>query len=580
MTTFKATVKKPRSDGFYTVYIRVTHQRKTSYIKTNKIIDPSHITSSGELTDPVVNEYCAIIIRQYTDKLNRVDATFWELKDVIEFLHKNDEETCFSDYARKFISKMESEGHERNAKNYKLAVNHLERYIGTTKIMFSILTTSVLTQWIDTLYKTSRAKEMYPTCIRQIFKKAIIELNDEERGILRIKYNPWLKIIIPKSDNTLKRAISAEACREFFNRPLPQSKMVSPLPELGRDIALLSLCMGGINTIDLYELKKKDYNNGIIGYKRAKTRHSRRDEAYMEIRIEPFIQDTFNKYLSTDQTDEYLFNFHSRYSNSDSFNANINMGIRRICQDMGMSKEEYYCFYTFRHTWATIAQNDCGANMYEVAFGMNHSHGFNITRGYVKIDFTPAWELNAKIIDFIFFSNKNSKQSLVRNFESPAEKMFRITKKMMIYGRAYFKGEVIAEVTDIGFDTVDDVISALANQLPNDMAMGFDLMAAETVFSLKGRYPDIRLIAVVPFRRQNCRWPSIEKERYQKIISQADRVIVLSEHYFKGCLLRRNDFMLEHSCGVIAFYDDKPYGGTFYTCREAVKKGMDIVNLY
>ena len=255
MTTFKATVKKPRSDGFYTVYIRVTHQRKTSYIKTNKIIDPAHITSSGELTDPVVNEYCAIIIRQYTDKLNRVDATFWELKDVIEFLHKNDEETCFSDYARKFISKMESEGHERNAKNYKLAVNHLERYIGTTKIMFSILTTSVLTQWIDTLYKTSRAKEMYPTCIRQIFKKAIIELNDEERGILRIKYNPWLKIIIPKSDNTLKRAISAEACREFFNRPLPQSKMVSPLPELGRDIALLSLCMGGINTIDLYELK-------------------------------------------------------------------------------------------------------------------------------------------------------------------------------------------------------------------------------------------------------------------------------------------------------------------------------------
>ena len=107
------------------------------------------------------------------------------------------------------------------------------------------------------------------------------------------------------------------------------------------------------------------------------------------------------------------------------------------------------------------------------------------------------------------------------------------------------------------------------------MAMGFDLMAAET-----GRYPDIRLIAVVPFRRQNCRWPSIEKERYQNIVSRADRVIVLSEHYFHGCLLKRNDFMLEHSYGVIAFYDGKPYGGTFYTCREAMKKGMDIVNLY
>ena len=91
-------------------YIRVTHQRKTSYIKTNKIIDPAHITSSGELTDPVVNEYCAIIIRQYTDKLNRVDATFWELKDVIEFLHKNDEETCFSDYARSLFRRWNLKG--------------------------------------------------------------------------------------------------------------------------------------------------------------------------------------------------------------------------------------------------------------------------------------------------------------------------------------------------------------------------------------------------------------------------------------------------------------------------------------
>ena len=96
------------------------------------------------------------------------------------------------------------------------------------------------------------------------------------------------------------------------------------------------------------------------------------------------------------------------------------------------------------------------------------------------------------------------------------------------------------------------------------MAIGFDLMAAETVLSLKGKYPDIRLIAVVPFRRQSCRWHSMEKERYQNIISQANRVIVLSEYYFKGCLLRRNDFMLEHSCGVIAFYDGKPYGGILH----------------
>ena len=471
MTTLKATVKKPRGDGFYTVYIRLTHQRKSSYIKTNKIVDEAHIAKNGELTDPVVNEYCAMLIRQYTDRLNRVCADHWDIKEVIEYLLKNDADVCFSEYARIFIGKMEKNGHERTAKNYHLAVNHLERYVGSNQLMFSQLTSTVLNLWIEQLSKTNRAKEMYPTCVRQIYKKAIMELNDEERGMIRIKFNPWNKIQIPKSDSTVQRAISAEACREFFNRPLPQSKMISSLPELGRDVALLSLCLGGINTVDMYELKKEDYKDGVIGYKRAKTKHSRRDEAYIEMRVEPFIQSTFDKYLS-DEKDEYLFNFHQRYSNSDSFNANVNIGIRKICMDMGMKKEDYYCYYTFRHTWGTIAQNDCDANLYEVAFGMNHSHGLNITRGYVKLDFTPAWELNAKVIDFIFFSSKKSKQGKAKDIETSEDKLFRISKKMMIYGRAYFKGDVVSEPTDIGFSNVDEVIAELVKQLPKDIPTG------------------------------------------------------------------------------------------------------------
>lgn len=63
----------------------------------------------------------------------------------------------------------------------------------------------------------------------------------------------------------------------------------------------------------------------------------------IEMRVEPFIQATFDKYLS-DENDEYLFKFHKRYSNPDSFNANVNIGIRKICADMGMKKEDYYCY--------------------------------------------------------------------------------------------------------------------------------------------------------------------------------------------------------------------------------------------
>ena len=84
---------------------------------------------------------------------------------------------------------------------------------------------------------------------------------------------------------------------------------------------------------------------------------------------------------------------------------------------------------------------------------MNHSHGHAITRGYIKIDFTPAWELNAKVIDFIFFSTAKSKQGMARGVDESADKLFRLSPKSMVYARAYFRGEVLAEVSDIGFGT-------------------------------------------------------------------------------------------------------------------------------
>ena len=471
MATLKAVVRKQRADGFYPVYIRLGHRGQKGYVKTDKVVTSKSIATNGDIKDAVVNEHCSKLILKYTDMLNRKDISGLSVLEVIEYLTEENHIESFSDYAKLHIQRMEERGQQRNAKNYKLAVASLEKYLGTNQISFAQLSSTVLNKWIESLAKTNRAKEMYPVCVRQIFKAALVELNDEERGLIRIKFNPWLKVQIPKSDKAEQRAISAEACRLFFNRPLPQTKMLSSLPELGRDVAMLVLCLGGINTVDLFYLKKENYRNGVIGYKRAKTRHSRADEAYIEMRVEPFIQPIFDKYLAPED-DEYLFNFHLRYCDSDSFSANVNNGIKKICKDMGMKQEDYYCVYTFRHTWGTIAQNDCDANLYEVAFGMNHSHGFKITRGYVKLDFSPAWRLNAKVIDFVFFSDTPSKQGKAKDIEEPEDKLFRLSKNKMVRGRAYFKGKMLAEVNDVGYPTIDAVIKALAEQLPSDIPQG------------------------------------------------------------------------------------------------------------
>lgn len=90
----------------------------------------------------------------------------------------------------------------------------------------------------------------------------------------------------------------------------------------------------------------------------------------------------------------------------------------------------------------------------------------------------------------------------------------------------------------------------------------------------------MRFVAVVPFRGQNSKWSDTEKSRYNDVLNNADEVIILSEHYYNGCFLRRNDYMLSHVCGLIAYFNGLPKGGTFYTVKRAKNTNMDIVNIF
>ena len=112
------------------------------------------------------------------------------------------------------------------------------------------------------------------------------------------------------------------------------------------------------------------------------------------------------------------------------------------------------------------------------------------------------------------------------------------------------------------------------------MAIGFDLLAAEIVLSLKESCPSLNLVAVIPFRGQAEKWNSQHQARYRAVLDKADKVFVLSENYYNGCLLRRNDFMLAHVCRLISYFDGEPKGGTYYTFQKAKSKGLPIINLY
>lgn len=458
MATFKVVVQHQRSDGLYVVYIRLTHNRKVINIKTDKMVNSKGVVAGKhDVKDPFVLNSCMLTITKWVDMLNRYDISNLTVEQVRDILLTPSNDLCFSDFAREYIEKISNTHQPRTIELNKASLIALEKFAGSNKIMFSQMTTTFVQSWIDSLSHFKRVKETYPVTIKTIFKAGLLKYNDYDNDIIRIKVNPWLKVIIPKHDAPEKKAITMEECRKFFALNVTQKSR-----KMAQDIGKMILCLAGINGVDLYRMKKSAYYDGILHYERAKTRTRREDKAYIEIRVPDMLIPTLEKYLS-DEDDEYLFKFHKMFYDDRSFVASQSHEIRLICLDyLGMKKEDKtYSTYTFRHTWATIAQNDLGASFDDVAFGLNHVNRHRVTMGYVKPDFSRIWEINEKIVEKVFFTNDKSK----RLIEHHAPVFEKVVETFELSADAYFMGEVVGHVEGKGYRNTDDIIQQLMDNI-------------------------------------------------------------------------------------------------------------------
>lgn len=111
------------------------------------------------------------------------------------------------------------------------------------------------------------------------------------------------------------------------------------------------------------------------------------------------------------------------------------------------------------------------------------------------------------------------------------------------------------------------------------MAVGFDLAAAEAVLAFREEHADVRLVAVIPFRGQDARFPPAERARFGRVLAAADEAVTLSAIYHRGCFAVRNDFLVDHARVLVAWYDGSP-GGTRYTVRRAMRRGLELLDLH
>ena len=111
------------------------------------------------------------------------------------------------------------------------------------------------------------------------------------------------------------------------------------------------------------------------------------------------------------------------------------------------------------------------------------------------------------------------------------------------------------------------------------MARGADFYFCEAVLDLRQRRPGVTLEAVIPCEEQAARWSERDRDRYYTLVASCDGETMVQRHYDKGCMLRRNRYLVDHAARLIAVYDGM-LGVTMDTIRYAMKQGLELDILY
>lgn len=420
MLTIKSEIKRQEQklDGTYNVKLRFTLDRKVKRLSTSLFVYSKDLTKEFKIkpSSPIKQDVEALI-RSYYEKCAKlqIELNHYTLDDIIDYLNGEQEKNQIIDFikfSREWIASTTIKG----APNYTSAINALVRFIGKEELDINLVTSDFLEQFKSFLNKerevrirrlkqqgkrvtSNRTLSLYLISIKKLFNEAKKKYNKKDKNLILIPHSPFDDFVIPKQEATRKRAIPADIIKKVWKLPYKDMKKgykATCRYNLAKDCFILSFCLMGINSADLYNATKMDGNT--ITYYRTKTKDRRLDNAKMIVEIPHIIQPIINKYR--DKTGKRLFNFYQYYCDEKGFNKAINYGLKEIGSILGIDDLEYYAA---RHSWATIALNKVGIDKYIVHAALNHiDDSMKVTDIYIERDFVNENKANAKVVKYVF----------------------------------------------------------------------------------------------------------------------------------------------------------------------------------
>ena len=420
MLTIRAEVQKDkkRMDGTYNVKLRFTKDRAVKRISTDIFATEADLTPKLKFKeDTNTKQEIDKLVLHYRTSLTKlhIDTENLDLNEIVMRLQNKDEAEKPIDFIA-FSKNWIATAPIKSKDTYTTGLNAFIRFIGKDELDIKKITVDMLEQYRDYIIKvreqrikkledagqripSNRCLSLYLMILRHLYSEAQRFYNKPDKGLMRIPHTPFEYFKIPKQEATRKRAIQPEQIKAIWSMPhqnLRKGAKSTCRFDLAKDCFILSFCLMGINSVDLYNAT--DLRGDRLVYNRTKTKDRRLDKAQMEVIVPKMVLPIIEKYR--DRTGKRLFNFYQYYRDHKGFNKAINKGLKEIGEQLHIDDFEYYAA---RHSWATIALNKVGIDKYTVHAALNHvDESMRVTDIYIERDFVNENKANAKVIKYVF----------------------------------------------------------------------------------------------------------------------------------------------------------------------------------
>ena len=354
-----------------TLFIQIIHNRQVRQIKTKYRI---HLHEWDEKNSRICTRQASGERKQY---LKEVEAAIirmtWQVQSSVRYLtgkgvpYTTDDilqayhsytGRCLFHFMRQTIEYLRHIGKTRTSETYTCTLNSFMRFRKETDISMDEIDADLMLAyeaWLKEQEVCMNTVSFYMRILRAVYNRAVEKEITPQRHPFRHVYTGIEK--------TLKRAVTLKTIKQVKQADL----LMFPSLDYARDMFMLSFYTRGMSFVDMAYLKKTDLNNGILSYRRKKTRQQ------LFIRWEECMQEIIDKYPCI-PTSPYLLpiiknpgdNPRKQYRNAI---LSVNKNLKSLSKMMGLPT--VLTTYVARHSWASIAKSK-NIPMSVISEGMGH----------------------------------------------------------------------------------------------------------------------------------------------------------------------------------------------------------------